>query len=194
MEPARVLVIDNYDSFTWNVVQVLRAQGAWVSVVRNDAMSLADALACGPTHVVISPGPGHPRDAGLSMPVLAAVEGRLPTLGVCLGHQAMALRRGAPVLRARRLVHGEATPVHHDGTGLFAGLASPVSMGRYHSLIVDGASGLADLRCNAWSDEGEIMGLISADGRSHGLQFHPESVLSPDGPALIHAFLALGMD
>jgi anthranilate synthase/aminodeoxychorismate synthase-like glutamine amidotransferase len=191
MGRARVLVIDNYDSFTWNLVQALGALGAALRVLRNDEASVEDALTFAPSHVLISPGPGHPRDAGLSLPLLAAVEGRLPTLGVCLGHQAMALRRGAPVVRARRLVHGEATPVHHDGSGLFAGLPSPLSLGRYHSLIVDPASPLGDLTPNAWSDEGEIMGLRGADGLSHGLQFHPESVLSPQGPALLAAFLAL---
>ena len=191
----RVLLIDNYDSFTYNLVDALRVLGAEVVVVRNDLsevdLDVERALSCRPSHLLISPGPGHPADAGLSLPVMARLSGALPVLGVCLGHQALAFRLGGGVGRAKRLMHGKASWVHHDGTGLFAGLPSPLHFGRYHSLIVEPAGLPAQLVPNAWSEDGEIMGLRDADGLSHGLQFHPESVMSPEGPRLLAAFLRL---
>ena len=192
---ARLLIVDNYDSFTYNLVDALRVLGAEVVVVRNDLidvdLDVARALSCGPSHLLISPGPGHPADAGLSLPVMARLSGTLPVLGVCLGHQAMAMRLGGVVGRAKRLMHGKASWVSHDGTGLFAGLPSPLRLGRYHSLIVEPDGLPARLVPNAWSEDGEIMGLRDSDGLSHGLQFHPESVMSPEGPRLLARFLAL---
>ena len=192
----RVLLIDNFDSFTYNLVDALRVLGAEVVVVRNDGVDVDSdvrrALAQPPSHLLISPGPGHPREAALSLALLERLGGAVPTLGVCLGHQAMAHRLGGRVVRAGRLMHGKASWIHHDGSGLFAGLPSPLRMGRYHSLIVAPEGLPAELVANAWSEDGEIMGLRAMDGRSHGLQFHPESVLSPEGPRLLAAFLGLG--
>lgn len=191
----RVLLIDNFDSFTYNLVDALRVLGAEVVVVRDEgqgvALELERALRAAPSHLLISPGPGHPREAALSLAALRRCRGALPTLGVCLGHQAMAEAFGGRVGRAQRLMHGKASWIHHDGTGLFAGAPSPLAMGRYHSLIVEPGGVPAGWAANAWSEDGEIMGMRCELSPSHGLQFHPESVLSPAGPRLLAAFLAL---
>jgi anthranilate synthase/aminodeoxychorismate synthase-like glutamine amidotransferase len=186
---ARVLVIDNYDSFTWNLVQALRVKGARVRVRRNDRVAVADALAMRPTHVVISPGPGRPEAAGVSLDAVRAFLGRVPLLGVCLGHQALALVLGGRVGAARSLVHGKALPIHHDGRDLFAGLPDPLDVGRYHSLAVEEDSLPAGVEVAARATDGEVMAIRCPGERAWGVQFHPESVLTPLGPMLLGAFL-----
>lgn len=183
----RLLVIDNYDSFTWNLVQAFQVLGAEVVVRRNDEVDVSAALAFNADGLVISPGPGAPRDAGVSLPLISAALGRLPLLGVCLGHQALCEALGAQVVPARRLVHGKQSLVRHDGSGLFAGLPSPMPMGRYHSLAVtDLPPSLAPC---AWAEDEELMAVRHVSLPAFGVQFHPESVLSPRGPELLAAFL-----
>jgi anthranilate synthase/aminodeoxychorismate synthase-like glutamine amidotransferase len=182
-----LLVIDNYDSFTWNLVQAFQVLGAEVDVRRHDQVDVPAALALGADGLVISPGPGAPRDAGVSLPLIAAALGRLPLLGVCLGHQALCQALGARIVPARRLVHGKQSLVQHDGSGLFAGLPSPLPMGRYHSLAVEELP--PSLVACAWAEDGEIMAVRHASLPAWGVQFHPESVLSPRGPELLAAFL-----
>lgn len=194
-----ILVIDNYDSFTFNLVQALQAAGADVRVVRNDALDRAgvEALADDPaTHlrgIVISPGPGDPGDAGVSVEAIGvAAERRLPLLGVCLGMQSMAAAYGAAIVRAPTLVHGEASDVRHDGQGLLAGMPEDFPAARYHSLCVDPATLPDELFVTATSpDDGVVMGLRHRTLPIEGVQFHPESVLTPDGPHLLANFLRL---
>ena len=188
---ARLLLIDNYDSFTYNLVQAFLMLGAEVEVFRNDAISTEQALARDPTHVVISPGPGNPREAGVSMDMIHAFAGRKPLLGVCLGHQALVEVFGGHVVRAGRLMHGKVSPVLHDGRGVFAGLASPLQAGRYHSLIAEPQSMPAELEISARTSEGEIMGVRHRHLAIEGVQFHPESVLTPEGPVLMGNFLKM---
>lgn len=184
-----VLMIDNYDSFTWNLVQALRGLGAAVNVVRNDQLTVDEALAKRPSHLVVSPGPGRPEDAGISMEVIRAFLGKAPILGVCLGHQALGAVCGAKVVRAQRLMHGKASPVRHDGQTVYKGLSDPFEAGRYHSLVVED---LPDtLITTAWTDEGERMGMRHRDHPAFGVQFHPESVLTPEGERLLANFLAV---
>ena len=185
----RLLLIDNYDSFTYNLVQAFLMQGAEVEVHRNDALSIDDAFALAPTHVCISPGPGTPYDAGTSMDMIRAFAGRVPLFGVCLGHQSITEVFGGKVVRAGRLMHGKTSMVTHDGQGLFAGLPDPCEVGRYHSLIAQPESLPPELIVTARTAEGEIMGLRHRDLMVEGVQFHPESVLTPDGPALMANFL-----
>jgi anthranilate synthase/aminodeoxychorismate synthase-like glutamine amidotransferase len=185
----RLLLIDNYDSFTYNLVQAFLMQGAEVEVHRNDALSIDDALALAPTHVCISPGPGTPYDAGTSMDMIRAFAGRVPLFGVCLGHQSITEVFGGKVVRAGRLMHGKTSTVTHDAKGLFAGLPDPCEVGRYHSLIAQPESLPPELIVTARTAEGEIMGLRHRDLMVEGVQFHPESVLTPDGPALMANFL-----
>jgi anthranilate synthase/aminodeoxychorismate synthase-like glutamine amidotransferase len=185
----RVLLIDNYDSFTFNLVQALRGLGAEVDVFRNDAITVPEALARDPTHLVISPGPGRPEDAGVSIAMIGAFLERRPILGVCLGHQALGALLGGQIVRADRLMHGKASPIHHDGQGIYAGLPSPFEAGRYHSLVVDELP--AALVRTAWTAEGELMGVRHREWPVEGVQFHPESVLTPHGNALLANFLAL---
>lgn len=185
-----LLVIDNYDSFTWNLVQYLQELGAEPQVFRNDECSVEALCALEPTHIVISPGPCSPREAGVSVPLVrAASERGVPLLGVCLGHQSLGAALGARIVRARSLVHGKTSLVHHDGTGIFAGLPSPLRQMRYHSLAVERASLPPELLVNAWTEDGEIMGLRHAEKPLHGVQFHPESFLSEHGHALLAHFL-----
>ena len=194
-----ILMIDNYDSFTFNLVQALEAAGAEVRVVRNDAMTradveaLADDPAAGLHGIVISPGPGDPGTAGVSVAVIeVAAERRIPLLGVCLGMQSMAAAYGASIVRAPTLVHGEASEIEHDGEGLLAGMPEDFPAARYHSLCVDPATLPADLYVTATSPEdGVIMGLRHRTLPLEGVQFHPESVLTPDGPHLLANFLRL---
>jgi anthranilate synthase/aminodeoxychorismate synthase-like glutamine amidotransferase len=188
---ARVLLIDNYDSFTYNLVQAFGSLGAEVVVRRNDAIAAGDVAALGPTHLVVSPGPGRPADAGVSVALLRAFLGRLPLLGVCLGHQALAEALGARVERAERLVHGKASPVYHDGRTLYEGLPNPFAAGRYHSLAVREESLPAELAVAAYTSDGEIMGLRHRTLAAEGVQFHPESVLTPEGQRLLRNFLDL---
>ncbi|HKC16833.1 MAG TPA: aminodeoxychorismate/anthranilate synthase component II [Steroidobacteraceae bacterium] len=187
---ARLLLIDNYDSFTYNLVQAFLVLGAQVVVHRNDALDVAAAEALAPTHLCISPGPGTPRQAGVSIAMIRAFAGRIPVLGVCLGHQAIAETFGGQVVRAARLMHGKTSPIEHDGQGVFAGIATPCEVGRYHSLIAAPESLPAELIVTARTAEGEIMGLRHRTHHVEGVQFHPESVLTPQGPAMMANFLA----
>jgi anthranilate synthase/aminodeoxychorismate synthase-like glutamine amidotransferase len=186
---ARLLLIDNYDSFTYNLVQAFMVLGAEVLVHRNDRISVDEARALKPTHLCISPGPGTPYDAGVSMQMIAAFAGQVPVLGVCLGHQSLVEVFGGKVVRAARLMHGKTSYVHHDGRGILAGLPEPFEAGRYHSLIAQPQSLPDVLEVAARTDEGEIMAVRHRDLAVEGVQFHPESVLTPQGPLLMDNFL-----
>jgi anthranilate synthase/aminodeoxychorismate synthase-like glutamine amidotransferase len=187
-----VLLVDNYDSFTWNLAQAFMTLGAEVTVRRNDAITVEEARALNPSHVCISPGPGHPEDAGVSVEMIRAFLGHKPLLGVCLGHQALGHALGGRVVRAGRLMHGKHSLIDHDGSGLYAGCPQPMQVARYHSLVVleDGLP--AALRVTSvTADRGEVMGLQHRDHPVFGVQFHPESVLTPEGPSLLANFLAV---
>jgi anthranilate synthase/aminodeoxychorismate synthase-like glutamine amidotransferase len=185
----RLLLIDNYDSFTYNLVQAFLVLGADVHVYRNDAMTVEEALAFAPSHLCISPGPGTPYDAGVSMDMIRAFSGRLPVLGVCLGHQSIVEVFGGKVVRAGRLMHGKTSMIQHDGRTLFEGLPQPCEVGRYHSLIAAPEALPPELEVTARTAEGEIMGVRHRTLMVEGVQFHPESILTPDGPALMKNFL-----
>jgi anthranilate synthase/aminodeoxychorismate synthase-like glutamine amidotransferase len=185
----RLLLVDNYDSFTYNLVQAFLVLGAEVIVRRNDEIGVEQARALEPTHLCISPGPGTPQDAGISMRMIEAFAGRVPVFGVCLGHQSLVEVFGGKVVRAGRLMHGKTSLVHHDGRGVFAGLPNPLQAGRYHSLIAQRDAIPPALEVTAWTPEGEIMGVRHRELQVEGVQFHPESVLTPDGPALMANFL-----
>jgi anthranilate synthase/aminodeoxychorismate synthase-like glutamine amidotransferase len=187
----RLLLIDNYDSFTYNLVQAFMVLGADVHVYRNDAIDIAAAKALEPTHLCISPGPGTPYDAGVSMDMIRAFAGHIPVFGVCLGHQSIVEVFGGKVVRAGRLMHGKTSPVDHDGSGLFEGLPQPCEVGRYHSLIAQPETLPQTLEVTARTPEGEIMGVRHRELVVEGVQFHPESVLTPDGPQLMKNFLNL---
>ena len=187
-----VLLVDNYDSFTWNLAQAFMTLGAEVTVRRNDAITVDEARALNPSHVCISPGPGRPEDAGVSVEMIRAFLGHKPLLGVCLGHQALGHALGGRVVRAGRLMHGKHSLIDHDGSGLYAGCPQPMQVARYHSLVVleDGLP--AALRVTSvTADRGEVMGLQHRDHPVFGVQFHPESVLTPEGPSLLANFLAV---
>lgn len=190
----RVLVVDNYDSFTWNLVQYLLELGAVVDVVANDAITVADVLARPPSHVVLSPGPGRPGESGVCLELclcLADPEGpAIPLLGVCLGHQALCEALGARVVPAARIVHGRTSPIEHDGRGVFVGLPSPMHATRYHSLVVLEPSLPACLLPAARTPAGELMGVRHRDRPLHGVQFHPEAILSEHGHRLLDNFLS----
>jgi anthranilate synthase component 2/para-aminobenzoate synthetase component 2 len=188
--PPRLLLIDNYDSFTYNLVQAFLVLGAEVLVHRNDAITVTEAQALEPTHLCISPGPGTPKDAGVSMDMIRAFAGRVPVLGVCLGHQSIVEAFGGQVVRAGRLMHGKTSPVEHDGKGVFENAPRPLQVGRYHSLIAEPQSLPSALEVTARTAEGEIMGVRHRELVVEGVQFHPESVLTPDGPQLMGNFLA----
>jgi anthranilate synthase/aminodeoxychorismate synthase-like glutamine amidotransferase len=187
----RLLLIDNYDSFTYNLVQAFLVLGADVEVIRNDAISVEAALQKDLTHLCISPGPGTPRDAGVSMAMIRAFAGRLPIFGVCLGHQSIVEAFGGEVVRAPRLMHGKTSLVSHDGRSLFEGLSQPCEVGRYHSLIALPGTMPAELEVCARTDQGEIMAVRHRRYVIEGVQFHPESVLTPEGPQLMGNFLKL---
>ncbi|MGB0768348.1 MAG: anthranilate synthase component II [Phycisphaeraceae bacterium] len=202
-----ILLIDNYDSFTYNLVQrigelmVANGQDADalpIKVVRNDKITVEEALALEPSRVIVSPGPCTPNEAGVSMDIIDAFAGKVPLLGVCLGHQSIGQRFGMIVERNARLMHGKTSPIHHDGNGLFAGMSNPFIATRYHSLIVNKDSFNSDkFEVTAWTDEGEIMGLRSkpgafeGDAPMEGVQFHPESFMTTQGPILFANFLGL---
>jgi len=188
MKP-KLLLIDNYDSFTYNLVQAFLVLGADVRVFRNDAIDIAAAKALQPTHLCISPGPGTPYDAGISMDMIRAFAGQIPVFGVCLGHQSITEVFGGKVVRAGRLMHGKTSPVNHDGRTLFVGLPQPCEVGRYHSLIAQPESLPPVLEVSARTPEGEIMGIRHREFMVEGVQFHPESVLTPEGPTLMGNFL-----
>jgi anthranilate synthase component II len=187
----RVLLIDNYDSFTYNLYQYLAELGASVSVVRNDALTVEQARAQEPDLVVISPGPGVPRDAGISIDLIRALGPTTPTLGVCLGHQAVAEAFGGVVTRAPELMHGKASDIMHDGSGVFEGLPSPFSAIRYHSLCAAPEAVPEALEVTARTDSGVIMGLRHRRYPVYGVQFHPESILTEHGKDLLHNFLEM---
>jgi len=187
----RILLIDNYDSFTYNLVQAFRTLGAEVRIYRNDRIDVSEALALEPTHLVISPGPGHPRDAGNSVAMIDAFAGRTPVLGVCLGHQCIVSHFGGEIVRADRLMHGKTSFVQHDNETLFAGLPAPFEAGRYHSLIVAPAELPDSLRVSAQTEQGEIMGVRHRELPIEGVQFHPESILTPNGDALMANFMRI---
>ncbi|MCI0371007.1 MAG: aminodeoxychorismate/anthranilate synthase component II [candidate division NC10 bacterium] len=186
-----VLVVDNYDSFTYNLVQYLGELGAEVRVVRNDQITVEEALDLNPERVVISPGPCTPTEAGVSCTLIHALAGRLPILGVCLGHQCLGQAMGGRVIRADRLMHGKTSPIEHDGRTIFAGLPCPFEATRYHSLIVERASLPPSLEVSAETPEGEIMGLRHRAFPLEGVQFHPESILTKPGKDLLRNFLTL---
>jgi anthranilate synthase component 2 len=192
-----IFLLDNYDSFTWNLAQGLMELGARVTVKRHDDVSVPEVLSGGYRAIVISPGPGRPEGAGITLPLVRAAAGRVPLLGICLGHQAIALAYGARVGLARRVVHGKASEVHHDGLGLFAGVPTPLRAGRYHSLAVDASTLPPELSATAVAREqgGEtLMGLRHRGLPGvplEGVQFHPESILTPEGGHILKNFLSM---
>jgi anthranilate synthase/aminodeoxychorismate synthase-like glutamine amidotransferase len=187
-----LLVIDNYDSFTYNLVQYLAELGQEVEVVRNDEIPAAEIGQRAPTHIVISPGPCTPAEAGISVQVVTEYAGKIPILGVCLGHQSIGQAFGGKVVRARRVMHGKTSPIVHDGRGVFAGLPSPFEAARYHSLLVERESLPDCLEVTARTAEDEIMGLKHRTLAVEGIQFHPESFLTPVGKDLLRNFLTQG--
>jgi len=195
----RVLMIDNYDSFTFNLVQYLGELGAEIEVFRNDALSVAQILAKKPDALVISPGPGAPNEAGISVALIREASGKIPLLGVCLGHQSLAAAFGGSIIRTGAIMHGKTSPISHHGSDLFRGLPDPFAATRYHSLMANPADLPACLEVTAWTDEARpdgtrrriIMGLAHTEHRSWGVQFHPESVLTLSGKALLRNFLDL---
>jgi anthranilate synthase/aminodeoxychorismate synthase-like glutamine amidotransferase len=183
-----LLMLDNYDSFTYNLVHLFEELGAEVRVFRNDAITVEEAEALAPSHLVVSPGPGRPEDAGISVELIRRLGPTTPTLGVCLGHQAIVQAFGGEVGQARALLHGKASPVEHDGRGVFAGLPGTIEAGRYHSLAA--VTVPAELEVSARTPDGEVMGVRHRSLPIEGVQFHPESVLTPLGPRLAENFLA----
>ncbi len=186
-----VLLIDNYDSFTYNLVQSFLVLGAEVAVYRNDQITVSEALLLDSTHLVISPGPGRPEDAGVSLEMIAAFERRIPILGVCLGHQSLVQHFGGRIVAAARLMHGKTSMIQHDGKVLYAGLPQPCEVGRYHSLAAQRDNIPATLEVTARTEGGEIMGVRHQELPIEGVQFHPESVLTPEGDQLLNNFLQL---
>ncbi|HEY6641752.1 aminodeoxychorismate/anthranilate synthase component II [Povalibacter sp.] len=191
MNKPRLLLVDNYDSFTYNLVQAFMVLGADVLVHRNDQITIEAARALEPSHLCISPGPGTPHEAGVSMKMIEAFAGDVPIFGVCLGHQSLVEVFGGKVVRAGRLMHGKTSLVHHDGHALFADMPEPFEAGRYHSLIAQPQSMPDILEVTARTEEGEIMGVRHRTLAIEGVQFHPESVLTPQGPLLMGNFLKL---
>jgi len=187
-----LLVIDNYDSFTYNLVQYFGELGAEMVVHRNDEITLEEIAALNPSRICISPGPCTPNEAGVSNEVIRRFGPQLPLLGVCLGHQCIGQVFGGEVVRAGRLMHGKTSPIHHDGKGIFAGLPNPFEATRYHSLLVRRETFPAALEITAETEEGEIMGLRHREYPIHGVQFHPESILTTEGKRLLANFLSLG--
>jgi anthranilate synthase component 2 len=185
----KLLMIDNYDSFTYNIVQYFGELGAAVTVVRNDEVSLADIAAHAPTHLVISPGPCSPAEAGISVAAIQHFAGKLPILGVCLGHQAIGAAFGGQIVRAQQLMHGKTSVISTTQQGVFAGLPAQFTVNRYHSLAIERSSCPAELELTAWTDDGEIMGVRHRSLPIQGLQFHPESILTEHGHAMLKNFL-----
>ena len=184
-----ILVIDNYDSFTYNLVQYLGELGAELRVIRNDAVDADGVAALAPEGIVISPGPGTPDDAGVSLSLIRRLGERTPILGVCLGHQAIGQAFGGTVARAKAQMHGKTSEIRHDGRGVFAGLSNPLTATRYHSLVILPHTVPADLEVTAWAEDGEIMGVRHRRWPVEGVQFHPESILTVEGKRLLGNFL-----
>ena len=185
-----LLMIDNYDSFTYNLVQYLGELGEDVKVARNDEISLEEIERLAPASIVISPGPCTPNEAGISLALIARFAGKVPILGVCLGHQAIGQAFGGKVVHAQTLMHGKVSRIHHSGKGVFRGLPSPYDATRYHSLAIERASCPAELEITAWTEDGDIMGVRHRSLPVEGVQFHPESILTEHGHALLRNFLA----
>jgi anthranilate synthase/aminodeoxychorismate synthase-like glutamine amidotransferase len=185
------LLIDNYDSFTYNIVQALGELGAEVDVRRNDTITVAEAEALAPQSIVISPGPGTPDDAGVSVELIKAFRGQVPILGVCLGHQSIVAAYGGVIGRADRVMHGKTSGVYHDGATIYSGLSNPFTATRYHSLIAREEDLPEGLKVSSYTSGGEIMGVRSKDDRVEGVQFHPESILTPEGGRLLGNFLQM---
>jgi anthranilate synthase/aminodeoxychorismate synthase-like glutamine amidotransferase len=186
-----LLMIDNYDSFTYNLVQYFGELGETIEVFRNDAISITEIERLAPACLIISPGPGRPVNAGVSLEVIRRFQGVIPILGVCLGHQCIGEAFGGAIVSAPRLMHGKTSPIHHRGEGLFAGLANPFEATRYHSLIIERQSLPACLDITAWTEEQEIMAVRHKEFMIHGVQFHPESILTREGKRLLANFLGL---
>lgn len=186
-----LLIIDNYDSFTYNLVQYFGELGADMKIIRNDAMDLAQIKALKPSRICVSPGPCTPNEAGVSCAVIEALGATTPILGVCLGHQSIGQVYGGDVVRAERLMHGKTSPIHHKSTSVFRGLSNPFEATRYHSLIVKRETLPDCLDITAWTEEGEIMGLAHKEYPVHGVQFHPESILTQEGKQLLQNFLEI---
>jgi anthranilate synthase/aminodeoxychorismate synthase-like glutamine amidotransferase len=196
-----ILLIDNYDSFTFNLYQYLAELGQGMSprpeevrVVRNDRITVGEVIGLAPDYLVISPGPGRPEKAGVIVDLIRESAGRFPLLGVCLGHQAIGMAFGGGLRRAKRLMHGKVSDVTHDGKGIFAGLKNPLVANRYHSLVLEETALPPDLEISARSEDGEIMGIRHRRHSIEGVQFHPESILTPDGKALLANFLRLRLE
>jgi len=185
----KILMVDNYDSFTYNIVQYFGELDAAVTVVRNDEITLADIAAQAPTHLVISPGPCSPAEAGISVAAIQHFAGKLPILGVCLGHQAIGAAFGGKIIRAQQLMHGKTSVISTTQQGVFAGLPAQFTVNRYHSLAIERSSCPAELELTAWTDDGEIMGVRHRSLPIQGLQFHPESILTEHGHAMLKNFL-----
>jgi anthranilate synthase/aminodeoxychorismate synthase-like glutamine amidotransferase len=186
---SRLLLIDNYDSFTYNLYQYLSELGADVDVIRNDALTVDDVETINPDGIVLSPGPGRPEDAGVCIPVIERFVGRIPILGVCLGHQAIAAAYGAKIVNAPELLHGKTSYVHHDGTGLYQGVRPEFQAVRYHSLVADRKTLPDSLIVDAETSEGLVMGIRHREELLYGVQFHPESIMTDDGKILLQNFL-----
>lgn len=186
-----ILMIDNYDSFTYNLVQFLGEMGQELNVYRNDKITIDDIAELKPDHIVVSPGPCSPNEAGISLQVIEAFAGKIPILGVCLGHQSIAQVFGGKVIRSERLMHGKTSPIFHDGKTLFAGLPSPFTATRYHSLIVEKETLPDCLEISAWTEEGEIMGIRHKQLLVEGVQFHPESIITDYGKEILRNFIQL---
>jgi len=186
-----ILMIDNYDSFTYNLVQYMAELGAEVEVHRNDTLDIETIRTLNPSLIVISPGPGRPEKAGICVELIRMLRGKTPIFGVCLGHQAIGVAYGATIVRAENIMHGKTSEVHHDGKGVFEGLSNPAVATRYHSLLVKPETLPSDLRMSAWTETGEIMGIRSVDGMVEGVQFHPESILTREGKYLLKNVLRM---
>jgi len=186
-----LVMIDNYDSFTYNLVQYLGELGCEVRVFRNDAISVDEVVAMKPEQIVISPGPCTPNEAGISVETVRRLSGRIPILGVCLGHQSIGAAFGGEIVRAGRIMHGKTSPIHHDGRTLFRGVPDPFDATRYHSLVIERSTIPACLEISAWTGEGEIMGVRHREFLLEGIQFHPESILTLEGKRLLKNFLDL---
>ncbi|OGV80353.1 MAG: aminodeoxychorismate/anthranilate synthase component II [Lentisphaerae bacterium RIFOXYB12_FULL_65_16] len=189
-----LLMLDNYDSFTYNLVQYLMAMDQEVKVVRNDDLAVAQVVALKPTCIVVSPGPKRPEDAGISVPLIRECSGRIPLLGVCLGHQSIGYAFGGTIVNAKRLMHGKVSEVEHNGEGLFAGIRSPLKATRYHSLVIERATLPGCLEVTATAEDGEIMGVRHREHLTVGVQFHPESILTPCGKRLLANFVKMATD
>lgn len=186
-----ILVIDNYDSFTYNLVQYLGEMGQELKVYRNDKITVEEVKDLSPSRIVISPGPGRPSEAGISKEVIKAFEGKVPILGVCLGHQAIAEVYGAEIVRGSKIMHGKVSPIHHNAEGIFKGVPSPFIATRYHSLVVKPGTLKEPLYITAWTLDEEIMGLAHKDKPVWGVQFHPESILTEEGKNILKNFIDL---